>query len=599
MVENQRSCKKGFATLIIVLLAISAYPALYLFRSLDDNRLSSWNDAFAGVEPFSFFLILTAGIVCAYIISRFSSLEKNPVIFLFPVSYVIPALFWNEPEIILDASRYFTQAKHLEVYGISYFFQEWGRDISVWTDLPVVPFLYGLIFKFFGESRIYIQVFTSLLFSMSAVLTYLIGKMLWDKDTGFYGALLFLGIPYMFTQVPLMLVDIPTLFFLTLSISTLIMALEKGGCFILLSSFSIFLTVFSKYSTWLMLSVLVVVVIVVLIRNSRLGPRSGGFPPRAGRPRTQAGSPRRRGDAEENESSGATKLKTQNYIYRSSIIGVITGLLIFTFVWYKYDVFSEQINLLLTYQKPRLRRWGESFISTFFFQIHPFITIAALYSVYASFRKRDLKYAIIIWLVLLVLLFQIKRMRYILPVLPMISLMASYGLMHIKDRMIVRFISLSVVVSSVILAFFVFRPFIEKTSSINIRDAGIYLNSFGMDKIEVFIVIDHNSEINPSVYVPMLDLFTDGKIHYEYDTSQPLMEKIETSPLRFTWTYKNPRYYSSLKADSGQTVVVISDRSNPMLPPDIEDKVKRLHISKRLNISDDVYRNQVFMTVYH
>ena len=93
--------------------------------------------------------------------------------------------FWKVPEVIVDASRYFTQAKHLDVYGIGYFLREWGRDINIWTDMPLIPFLYGLIFKLFGESRIYIQAFTTLLFSLTVVLTYNIGKTLWDETVGF------------------------------------------------------------------------------------------------------------------------------------------------------------------------------------------------------------------------------------------------------------------------------------------------------------------------------------------------------------------------------------------------------------------------------
>jgi len=112
--------------------------------------------------------------------------------------------------------------------------------------------------------------FTTFLFSMTAIFTYLIGKMLWDSDTGFYGGILLLAVPFLFTQVPLMLVDVPTMFFLTFTIFAFIMALNRGGIWIFISSFAIFLAVFSKYSTWLMLSVLVVVFLVYLIQNSKL-----------------------------------------------------------------------------------------------------------------------------------------------------------------------------------------------------------------------------------------------------------------------------------------------------------------------------------------
>ena len=250
------------------------------------------------------------------------------------ISFFLAAIFWKVPEVIVDASRYFTQAKHIKVYGIGYFFHEWGRDIMAWTDLPLVPFIYGLIFKFFGEHRLYIQIFTTLLFSLTVVLTYMIGKTLWDKQTGFIGGLLLLGIPYIYSQIPLMLVDIPTMFFLTLSIFTIIQALKQGGIgFITISSIALLLTFFSKYSSWLWLTVLFIIFMVFL----RIAP--------------------------------------QKIFKRGGAIALLSLLLVGTAISFNHDVISDQIGLLISFQMPGLRRWGESFISSFFFQIIYFFVL--------------------------------------------------------------------------------------------------------------------------------------------------------------------------------------------------------------------------------
>jgi len=121
---------------------------------------------------------------------------------------------------------------------------------------------------------------------------------------------------------------------------------------------------------------------------------------------------------------------------------------------YKFDVISGQMALLNEYQKPGLRRWGENFISTFFFQTHPFVSIAACCSIYAAIKKRDLKYFIILWLVLLVFALQIKRARYTLIVFPMFTLMASYGLQIIKTVEVKRFIVFCALFSSLVVAGF-------------------------------------------------------------------------------------------------------------------------------------------------
>jgi 4-amino-4-deoxy-L-arabinose transferase-like glycosyltransferase len=259
--------KKNGYILIFSILTILTYFVLFAARTADDNRLTSWQWTFNSVNITEIFLILLAGLIPAYLFSRVSFFERYPVICLFSLSYIIAALFWGAPEVIVDTSRYFTQAKYLEVYGIERFIKEWGKDIYVWTDMPLMPFLYGLIFKFFWEIRLYIQIFTTLLFAVTVVLTYLIGKELWSEEVGFFGGLFLLGMPYLLTQSPLMLVDIPTTFFLTLSVFTCIKALNRGGMWIGFSSIAIFLAFFSKYSTWPMLSVLVVIFVVYLITS--------------------------------------------------------------------------------------------------------------------------------------------------------------------------------------------------------------------------------------------------------------------------------------------------------------------------------------------
>jgi 4-amino-4-deoxy-L-arabinose transferase-like glycosyltransferase len=234
----------------------------YLFRSFDDNRLTSWKWTFVNVDLAWFMPGLIVGTFFVYAVFRSSFAVQKPLLFLAISSFAVSTIFWKTPEVIMDSSRYFTQAKHLEAYGASYFLKEWGNGINAWTDLPLMPFIYGLVFKFFGESRAYIQIITSSLFSMTVVVTCLTGRTLWDEETGFFAGAMLLGIPYLYSQIPLMLVDVPTMFFLTLSIFTFIKAMESGRGWILFSALSIFCAVLSKYSTWMMLSVLVVIFLV-------------------------------------------------------------------------------------------------------------------------------------------------------------------------------------------------------------------------------------------------------------------------------------------------------------------------------------------------
>jgi hypothetical protein len=560
-----------------------------MLRAVDDNRLTSWLWAFSSVNITSFLLIMVLGIIFAYILTWFWAKISFPTttqkfsssLFLFLVSFAAVMPFWRVPEVIVDVSRYFTQAKHLSVYGIGYFIREWGRDINIWTDMPLISFIYGLIFKFFGESRAFIQAFTTFLFSMTVVLTYNIGKTLWNETVGFYGALLLLGIPYLFSQIPLMLVDVPTMFFLTLAVFAFIKALKHGGSWVLISSIAIFLAFFSKYSTWLMLSVLPVIFAVYLhsVRNS-----SESLIPVA-------------------EQGGiiSNGLNSQRILfYRCAAIAALSVLLIGMIFLYKFDVFSEQLRLLMTFQKPGLRRWEESFVSTFFFQIHPFITAFAVYSAYAAFRKRELKYAVISCLIILILLLQIKRIRYIVMAFPMLTLMASYGLQEIRDKDIRKFIVLCIVISSLTIGIFAYLPFLQKISTVNLKHAGEFLYSIDEKNIEVFAMPQKEPDINPAVSVPVLDLFTKKRITYHYDKGlYPLLEDFERSPLRFTWEYRNPEYYTAESENEKKALLLIINDVEQKLPDYIEQRIKFYSRSKVFKTWEGVFSYKTVVVVYY
>jgi 4-amino-4-deoxy-L-arabinose transferase-like glycosyltransferase len=544
---------------VVSLAALLSFLALYALRSADDNRLFSWRWMFDRFDAFTIVLLIVPGIVVAYILSNVTLPERNPRAFLFLFSYLAAALFWTEPELFMDASRYFTQAKHLEVYGVGYFIREWGGDITAWTDLPVVPFLYGLIFSLFGEHRVLIQAFVTLLFSTTLVLTYLVGKTLWDEDTGFAGGMLLLGMPLLLMQVPLMLVDVPTMFFLALSVFTFLKALDHGGArWTGCASLALLLAAFSKYSAWMLLTVLPVIFFV-----------------------------------RQRKAKGTT-------FRRALAVALLSGGLIGAVVAIKFGVFAEQARLLMNYQQPGLERWGESFFSTFFFHVHPFITLAAVASLGIAWRRRDWNYAVICWLVLLVLLFGIRRSRYILPALPMLALMASYGLQRIEQKGVRRFIVYLTVMISLVTAVFAYLPFARSTSAVNVKDAGQYLNSRGIEVVEVFTLPLRDPVVNPSVAVPLLDLFTSGTIRYQYEAGLfPPPEDIKTNALRFTWEFKDLAYYGVDPAPMQRmAIVVISGEPTRTVPPDMAQRIRGYSVFRRFETPRDPFRYKTIVDVY-
>lgn len=550
-------------TLLSAAFFLLLFVLLFLFRAYDDNSLFSWSWAFAHIDASRLYLILIAGLAIAFVLAQRHVAEHYQTMVLTILSFAAAVPFWNEPEVIVDASRYFTQAKHLEVYGIGYFLREWGRDIQAWTDLPLMPFLCGLIFKLFGESRTAVQVFTTALFSLTTVITAMVGKKLWDRDTGFAAGLLLLGIPYLLTQVPLMLVDIATMFFVTLSLFAFLEALDRGSsAWIALSIAAIVLTVLSKYSAWFMLSVLVVALFV----HSRRDPGSGNRPG-----------------------------------LRRGIFILLAGAALSSAVLLlKFDVVREQILLLREYQRPGLSRWRESFVSTFLFQTHPLITVSALASVAVALRKRDARYLIVLWLVLLAVLLPIGRIRYLLPLFPMITLMAAYGLQAVRRDELRRFLVYGTVASSVVIAIFAYLPFAKSMSAVNLQQAGRYLDSLPEDEVEVITLRPADPVVNPSVSVPLLDLFTDKRIRYrERGGITPHRDEIGRSSLRFTWEFRNPAYYAVSNAPAPDIpVVVVSNVSQDSLPPDVSARLDGYRLTRSYRMTEDLFRYNVGVRVY-
>ena len=129
------------AVVFFALLTLTALFALYILRAFDDNRLTSWQWVFANNEVFITGLILLPGLVLSWWLTGIRLSQKKALVFLLSSCFMICAALWSQPEIIVDASRYFLQAKSLAANGPAYFIHEWGYGIAAWTDLPLVPFI--------------------------------------------------------------------------------------------------------------------------------------------------------------------------------------------------------------------------------------------------------------------------------------------------------------------------------------------------------------------------------------------------------------------------------------------------------------------------
>ena len=550
---------------LIYVSSLCVFFALLSLRFLDDNRLTSWQWIFSEADLLNISFSLLIGLMLAWYISAIKLSHNYFVPILFLLSYSIGILHWGSPEVIVDAARYFTQAKFIEIYGISYFVNEWGRGIMAWTDLPLIPFIYGLIFQVAGESRTGIQVVNTLFFSGSVIMTYCIGKILWNERVGFYGALMLLAIPYLHTQVPLMLVDVPSMFFLSLAVFIYTRSLTRQNSVLpVLAAVCIVLAMLTKYSTWLMLSILPVISLVIFKITV-------------------------------NSEARKTMVK-QNVIVLASLSAFL-GLLL---LW-KHEVFAHQIGLLIGYQLPALSGWSESHLSTLFFQAHPFVSFAAITSLYIAYQKRDLKYLIIGWMILLILMMDIRRIRYALIAFPMLSLMAGYALANIEKPRIRRYLILCILLSAGIFSTTGFASFLGSTSASNIQAAAKHIGSMELSTVEVITLPQTRSSVNPLMSIPLFDLYSQKQVIYRDGSgsdSQTKLNNMRSSPLRFTWEYKLPDFYQYSEKKPERIIAIISNSKEQKIPEDIVERLSGYKFVRQFVTQEEIYRYKTIVDIY-
>jgi hypothetical protein len=358
-----------------------------------------------------------------------------------------------------------------------------------------------------------------------------------------------------------MLVDIPSMFFLMLATYSFTTYLRHGGGIrFSVAILAILLALLTKYSLWLYLSILIVVFGVFFLTK-----------------------------------------KNRVIIRCALVLGgglLVAGLLYLEF----HGVVNSQIKLLTTYQKPGLKRWGESFVSTFLFQTHPFLTLTALLSVIAAAIKRDMKYLIISFLVILLVLMQIKRSRYAIPVFPMLALMSSYGIMQLQFPKIRKLIVACIVFTSFLFSLGGYLPFLNRMSAKNLQNAGKYLDDQKIASAWIVPLPQKEQILNSDISIPLLDIYSTADLlrlpNQEVETVD--QQKIATSSLRFTWEYPLPSYYLLKDGEpQPQGLVIVTSEENQAMPLTVKIFARKFKHKKTFNISTGWFTHTTIVTVYH
>ncbi len=548
--------------LLIALLALLALVTQFLLCELDDNRLLSWQWVMSRGDLLTILLFSAAGFFAAYKSSVVRLSEKQEIACIIACGFVVGMATWPIPEFMVDTGRYFTHAKLFATQGIGYFLSEWGYGINAWTDMPLASAIYGSVFYVFGESRMAIQIVNTTMFSGAVYLTYLIGKELWSSRVGIYAAWFLLAIPFLHVQVSQMLVDVPAMFFTVLAIYLSATAVKKSGNgWLLLASAAIIFALLTKYSVW-----------IALI-------------PIAFLPLTFKGHDR------------------AEAIGRLGTLALITSVLLLFVFYVHHPVLFKQLKILLDYQLPALQRWQESYISTFFYQVHPFVTLAALASVVYAVRKKELVYLIPACALFVMLVLGVYRARYLVIVFPLLALIAAFGINQFKQVILKQFIVRSAVVASLAVTIFANLNFLGSTSSVNLKDAGNYLNSLREGNVVAVVLPQRSTVVNPEIALPIVDYYTHKNI-YRADNEKVAglldMGSSSISPLRFTWEvnqYPYPVADDALFA-THPAIILISGYGKEKIPLDVKQLLSSYERDRTFAVSDRVFRFQTAVTVY-
>ncbi len=530
--------------IVVSVAGFAVAVLLFLLRAHDINYTSSWRWVFQPSQlPFVALLALASAPTALLLLRLWG--RRLPVLLAIASSLAL----LHVPEIVIDAGRYFTYAKYAEVYGPAYLLREWGQAINPWSDMPLVPLLYGMIFWLFGEERLYIQLFNALVFAGTVMLTGRLGRRMFGVEEAL-PAMLLLASPFLLLQPSQMMVDLHAMFFLTLAIYTTFRAAERPGVRgIAAASVAVALAFFTKYSLMLMLPSLALIYFTRRDRNALIG--------------------------------------VSGTLLGAAVLVGIAFLL-------RHQVFIEQMELLRGFQMAGLKRWGESYFSTFFFQVHPFVTLSAAAGALLALRSRKPELLLPAYLFGLIFVLGVERIRYTMPLFPMLAVLAGYALSALSRRN-ARFTACYAVSFSLLVAIFAYAPFIESLSVVNLRDAGEYLDTLDAEVVEFNAWVPDWAGYNPAIILPILDLYTHKKlVAGRIDAQPPAPEQLSRSPVRFTWAYRLPPFYEGSSAD----VVVLVERQEQGAPAWVEEELAEAKLIASFTTRSELFIIRTLVKVY-
>ena len=482
-------------------------------------------------------MALAVSLVLAHYLSGRMEPERLGAYTLPMAVFLVLLTLHTMPELNPDAARYFSEAKFLAEEGVGSFFGEWGRRLYVYVDQPLVPFIYGVLFTLFGESRLVIQAYNFLLYSLLTLLVYRTAEHLWGTKAGVFSGMLMLASPYVLSRVPLTLVD-TTLSFLTAALAyTLLTGLTRGDTKrLVLAGVCTTMIPFTKLTGVVYLLPLALVPLVLHLRGARWKPRLLTVP---------------------------------------IILGIAMALPLLVHL---LPVLREQLVTAMVL-RARMPVWSgtESVWNMLLHQFSAPVTILAIASLYLSYRARDGAILLpLLWFLLPLALYHDTRIRYMIPAYPALAMLAGVGLFRLsqESRRMACFLAIATVLGSLSMLYLAYVPFAQANSAADLMRAAKYAERIPVDTIDMYALYPASYNSSLALLIPLFDLHSSKQVVVRGESLMPTREITpEQRNISWTWSYELPGYYFRL-APPSDLVGVISPMYYPYLPPMLRERLQ-------------------------
>lgn len=509
------------ATVLWSLVLADVFLLQFLLRGVDDNRLASWAWVFAAVDFSAVAVAVTATVVLAHMAALALGPIRRPALALALAAAAVAMLLSPIPEPIIDAARHFAAFKAAVERGPAGFLAAWGGELKPWTDLPLLPLVFGILLTLAGEARWVVQAANIVLFAGTVAMTVALGRRLWGEAAGIAAGLSLLAMPILLVQVPLVLTDVPAMFLAVLAVAAAERARTGGRAWLAVATAALAAVLLAKASAW---PVAATVMLLLAAGQGSAGMRRAAV-----------------------VAAGA--------VGALGFAALLAG-----------EAALDQARLVLDYQLPAFARWRESHLSTFLFQIHPVVTLAAAAGLALGLKRRDGTLLAMMAAPLAVMAAGIERSRYFIPLLPLLALTAGYAVREVRWPALRRHLVGGAAAVSIAIAVFGYAPFLAQTSAVNLKRAGAYLDGLAVPRVEVVALPQPRTEVNPAVAMPLLAIYTSKPlVNRSPSLLLPDPAVLATSPVRFSWELAPPSM-PSRKADPAAAVVVVLGTGDEPLP---------------------------------